>query len=366
MRFSTNFIPRSVALLAASMVMEAQSTHVDIYAACCDDNSCGDSYEDECVDPNGFSPISYEFKPIPFKGTGSLPPHLLCPKVCEELNNLTPSGTPEISCDDDTGPNGGQLRMFLTNAEFDCPAIVEALNNLTPSGTEELVCLHRDSYSKFGTADDNGESNSKAACALTRLYHPTYDGEDCPPLPPTPPPTPAPTPAPTPPPTPAPTPPAPTPQPAPGTVSTSLSGPVTPGATTLAVADIAGINVGDTLTLSDGTNSETSAVTAVTADNAVRQRRATSGTVSVAVAFTNGYAAASTVTITSDGASGSGDFDAAVDTSSTFEYHDAPIFGLLVFVVLTFFFTLLTTSLVTACRTNGVEEGADSADGASL
>eukprot|EP00729_Bicosta_minor_P008364 gene8364-13900_t len=172
MRFSTNFISRSVALLAAIMVMGTQSSHVDIYAACCDDDSC-DDYEDECVDPTGVAPISFEFKPIVSAGVSG-PPSLLCPNICDALNNLTPDGTPEITCDEDTGPQGGQLRMLLTNGEFDCPAIVEALNNLTPSGTEELVCVDRGSYSKFGTADDSEASNGEAACALTRLYHPTY------------------------------------------------------------------------------------------------------------------------------------------------------------------------------------------------
>merc|ERR1711935_6731 len=113
------------------------------------------------------------------------------------------------------------------------------------------------------------------------------------------------------------------------------------GATTLPLADIDGIKGGDTLTITDGNNTDTSKVIAVNS-GATRQRRATAGTVTIATPLANGYVSGSTVTVTTN-----------TDTSSTFEYHDAPFFGLLVFVVLTFFFTLLTANLVSACRTKG-------------
>ena len=52
----------------------------------------------------------------------------------------------------------------------------------------------------------------------------------------------------------------------------------------------------------------------------------------------------------------------AIDTSSIYEYHDAPVFGILTFIVLSFFFTLLVSSLVTGCRKEIALE--DAADGA--
>ena len=87
--------------------------------------------------------------------------------------------------------------------------------------------------------------------------------------------------------------------PPPGTVVTlTLTGPVAAGATVLELVDVTGINVGDALTLSDGSNSETSTVTAVNESDSRRQRRAISGTVTVADAFTNSYETSATVTAT--------------------------------------------------------------------
>eukprot|EP00729_Bicosta_minor_P017644 gene17644-436_t len=49
-------------LLAAIMVMRTKSSHVDIYGECCDDDSCGDSYEAECNGgPNWVAPIDWRF-----------------------------------------------------------------------------------------------------------------------------------------------------------------------------------------------------------------------------------------------------------------------------------------------------------------
>ena len=130
-----------------------------------------------------------------------------------------------------------------------------------------------------------------------------------------------------------------------GDIFTSTSAAVSAGATTIPLADVDGIKVGDTLSITDGNNTDISKIIAVNA-GATRQRREIGGTVTVANPLANSYAAGSNVTVTTN-----------VDASSTFEYHDAPLFGLLVFVVLTFFFTLLTASLV-----SDVEEDAESTD----
>lgn len=134
----------------------------------------------------------------------------------------------------------------------------------------------------------------------------------------------------------------------PADIVTSLSADVAAGATKIPLTDVDGIKVGDTFSITDGNNTESSKITAVSAGG-TRQRRAT-GTVTVSPALTYAYAAGTVVSVTTN-----------VDASSSFEYHDAPFFGLLVFVVLAFFFGLLTFSLVSACRKKGdVEEDAES------
>ena len=174
---------------------------------------------------------------------------------------------------------------------------MEAFNT---AETKSTICNHIDS--KLGTAACTGHidristATPTAAPTTAPTAAPTASPTAAPTATPTATPTASPTATPTATPTAAPTA-APTPAPTPAPVVTSNAETVTAGATVIALADITGINVGDTLTISDGTNSETSEVTAVTADLR-RQRRATSGTVTCADAFVNSYAASSTVTAT--------------------------------------------------------------------
>jgi len=53
-------------------------------------------------------------------------------------------------------------------------------------------------------------------------------------------------------------------------------------------------------------------------------------------------------------------------TTSSYEYHDGPVFGMLVFVVLVFFFGLFVNVLVQGCRKPAEESGEESAAEASM
>ena len=115
--------------------------------------------------------------------------------------------------------------------------------------------------------------------------------ETAPPTPP--PPSPGPSPVP---PSPSPV----TPSPAPTTtvvLETTMSQAADFGDLTIALTNVEGIKVGGALTLTDGANSDTSTVTAVTLKKGDRARRATSGTVTLADALTNSYSVGATVKI---------------------------------------------------------------------